>query len=271
MKRVAVVLAVVIGLALVGTVYAQKLSDTAIVAEEIAKGKDFRFAGVVKSVDVAGNSIVVATQRKGDVTFRLDYAKFEGEYTMADNVKGGDMVIGRGTTVQGQNWVRRMTKAAAAEKADLVTVTSTVTALDLKTRVITLRGPKGDSVTFRVGDQVKNLPQVKVGDKVVMKYYQSLAVRMAMPGEAPVSEGAVTASAKPGQMPAGVAGTEKTIVATVVEVNDSDWTVTLRGPDKKLFTVQVQDPTQLDRVQEGEKVALTYTQALAVAVEKAPK
>ena len=271
MKRIAVVLAVVVSLALVGTVYAQKLTDTAVVAEEIAKGKEFRFAGVVKSIDVAGKSIVVATQRKGDVTFRLDYAKFEGGYTGADNVKGGDMVIGRGTTVQGQNWVTRMVKAAAVEKAEVVTITSTVTALNLKTRVITLQGPKGGSVTFRVSDQVKKLSQVKVGDKVVVKYYQALAARMAMPGEAPVSERAATTSAKPGQMPAGVAGTQKTIVATVVEVNDEDWTVTLRGPDEKLFTVQVQDPTQLDRVQEGMKVALTYTQAVAITVEKAPK
>ena len=75
-----------------------------------------KFTGVVKSVDTDAKTIVVTTPRKGDMTFRLDVTKFEGAYTMADNVKVGDQVTGEGTTVDGQNWVKQMTRAGAAEK-----------------------------------------------------------------------------------------------------------------------------------------------------------
>ena len=65
------------------------------------------------------------------------------------------------------------TKGTIGENA--VTVTATVEKIDLATRMVTLRGPDGKSVTFRAGDQVKNLPQVKKGDKVVATYYESVA------------------------------------------------------------------------------------------------
>jgi hypothetical protein len=35
-----------------------------------------------------------------------------------------------------------------------VDISATVEALDLKTRMVTLRGPKGNSVTMKVGDTV---------------------------------------------------------------------------------------------------------------------
>jgi hypothetical protein len=51
------------------------------------------------------------------------------------------------------------TATVAEEKA-------TVTAIDQSTRMVTLKGPKGDSVTFKASEEVRNLAQVKVGDEV---------------------------------------------------------------------------------------------------------
>ncbi|MCX5731077.1 MAG: hypothetical protein NTY18_06950 [Deltaproteobacteria bacterium] len=43
-------------------------------------------------------------------------------------------------------------------------ITAKVKAIDVDKRLITLKGPKGEVDTFEVGPDVKNLPQVKVGD-----------------------------------------------------------------------------------------------------------
>ena len=57
-----------------------------------------------------------------------------------------------------------------AKRERVVTLTGTVEAVDLANRVVTIKGSKGKVVDLKVGDQAKNLDQVKVGDKVVAKY-----------------------------------------------------------------------------------------------------
>lgn len=53
---------------------------------------------------------------------------------------------------------------------------ATVTQLDQATRLMTLRGPAGNEFTFEVDTAVRNLPQVKVGDEVVVTFTEALAV-----------------------------------------------------------------------------------------------
>ncbi|MRR08399.1 MAG: hypothetical protein EG828_16060, partial [Deltaproteobacteria bacterium] len=71
--------------------------------------------------------------------------------------------------------------AAPAEQPKVVkermaVMTATVQAIDLEKRMVTLKGPKGEVRTIKVGEEAVNLPQVKVGDLVTVKYYESLAV-----------------------------------------------------------------------------------------------
>src|SRR6185295_4020666 len=46
-------------------------------------------------------------------------------------------------------------------------IKATVEAVELESREITLKGPKGRPITLRVEERVRNLPQVQVGDEVV--------------------------------------------------------------------------------------------------------
>jgi len=159
------------------------------------------------------------------------------------------------------------------EKSEVVTATATVEAIDLKTRMVTLKGPKGNTFTFKAGDQVRNLPQVKVGDKVVAKYYESIAVDVKKPGQATpgVTEEQVTARAKPGEMPAGVMANQVTITATVAAINAKKPSVTLKGPEGNTKEVMIKDPKKLENVKVGDQVVITYTEALAISVHKADK
>ena len=54
--------------------------------------------------------------------------------------------------------------------SDTIMASATIKAIDLPSHVVTLIGAEGDTVTIKVGDEVRNLPQVKPGDKVSVRY-----------------------------------------------------------------------------------------------------
>jgi ribosomal 50S subunit-recycling heat shock protein len=157
--------------------------------------------------------------------------------------------------------------------SETVEETATVEAVDQSTRMVTLKGPKGNSVTFKAGDEVRNLAQVKVGDEVKFGYYESLAVRVLKKGEAFPTAGeiAVGARAKPGEKPAGVVGTETIVNATITAIDKKAKTATLKGEDGKSVTVTPRNPKNLDKVKVGDRLVITYTEAVAVKVEKVEK
>jgi len=65
-----------------------------------------------------------------------------------------------------------------AAGAAVVKVSATVEAVDPATRSVTLKGPKGDLHTIVAGDEVRNFDQIKVGDKVTVKYLESLTIEL---------------------------------------------------------------------------------------------
>jgi Cu/Ag efflux protein CusF len=157
-------------------------------------------------------------------------------------------------------------------KERTITKTATVQAVDLDKRVVTLKGEQGNIFDLKVGEEAKNLPQVKVGDLVTVKYYESLAFEVTKPGQA-VAAGATAgvASAKPGEKPAAVAAGQATMVATVEAIDTKKNYVTLKGPDGKTKEIKVKDPKNLVNVKVGDQVAITYTEALAIEVTPAKK
>jgi hypothetical protein len=159
------------------------------------------------------------------------------------------------------------------EESTLVTVTATVEAIDQKTRMVTLKGPQGNTVTFKAGEQIKNLAQVKAGDSVLAKYYESVAVEVKKPGEAKpgvTAQEAVT-RAKPGETPKGLAVSQVTVTSTITAIDKKKPSVTLKGADGKTTTVKVRYPKNLENVKVGDQVVITYTEALALSLEKAAK
>lgn len=157
------------------------------------------------------------------------------------------------------------------KRSRVVTLTATVEAIDVAQRLVTLKGPKGNVLTLTVDERVKNLPQVQVGDQVVVKYYEAIALRVLPPGEATPGASATgaVATAQPGQKPAGVGAREVTVTVTVEALNKKAGTVTFKGPEGNSVTVKAQDPKNLEKVKVGDRVEITYTEALGISVEKA--
>ncbi len=154
-----------------------------------------------------------------------------------------------------------------------VTATAVVEKIDVAKRLVTLRKADGQLTELQADESVKNLPQVKKGDRVVVKYYESLAYEVNKPGAAtPGTAGAEqVATAAPGAKPGKVAARQVEITTTIEAIDKKMSMVTLKGADGKLTPVKVKDPSKLDRVRVGDLVTITYSQAVAVAVEPAPK
>ena len=152
----------------------------------------------------------------------------------------------------------------------VVSAAARVVDVDQRRRVVTLKNSEGKVFDVQVGEEVRNLPQVKRGDDVVVTYYESLAITLRKPGEAKpgVTVAEAADRAEPGQMPAAAMGERTTIVATVVGVDKKKGTVKLKGPKGKVVEVQARDPRRLEGVKVGDLIEAVYTEAMAISVER---
>jgi hypothetical protein len=152
-----------------------------------------------------------------------------------------------------------------------ITMYATVQNVDAGKRKVTLKGFDGTTETIKVGDEVRNLPQVKKGDNVVVTYYQSAAFEVLKKGDkrpaASLAEGA--GRAKEGEMPGALGASVVTVVADIVKLDREGRTATLKGPEGNLFSVDVQNPDNFDKVKVGDKVEITLTEAVAIDVQPA--
>src|SRR4029450_12061345 len=62
-------------------------------------------------------------------------------------------------------------QATQTMKSTPVTITATIEAIDQTTRIVTLKGPKGNLVDTYVDESSKRFDQLKVGDQVKAQYY----------------------------------------------------------------------------------------------------
>lgn len=166
-------------------------------------------------------------------------------------------------------WATEAAKMPAGSVSEVTTLKATVTGIDVPGRVVTLKGAKGNSVTFHVSDDVRNLDKVKVGDVVVAKYYESIAYRVTKPGATGAAAVDAAAAAAPGQLPAGAIAKSDTVKAKITAIGKHKDSVTLKGPEGNSVTIKVKNPKNLDGVKVGDDVEVTYTEALAVSVEPA--
>jgi ribosomal protein S17 len=154
------------------------------------------------------------------------------------------------------------------QEAAVVTLRGTVEAIDKEKQTVTIKGPKR-TLTVQVRDP-KKLDAIKVGDPVVGKYYEALAIEVKKPGAATpgVTAQQGVASSQPGATPAGAVGQQVTLTVTIVEIDKKAGTVTVKGPEGSTETVKARDPKNLDAMKVGDLVEITYTRALAIALDK---
>lgn len=156
------------------------------------------------------------------------------------------------------------------EETQVMTMRARVAAVDLASRQVKLVDAAGRESVFYADEEVRNLPQVKVGDEVVGEYAQSIALEVREPTAAEREAGTsvleVAARAEPGQKPSGTYVRQVTALLTIAAIDKAAQTATLRGPAGNLQVVKARNPANLDRVKVGDTVVATYTETLLLEV-----
>jgi hypothetical protein len=151
-------------------------------------------------------------------------------------------------------------------------VTATVTKVDQKTREVTLKGEDGQEYSFVASEDVKNLAQVQVGDVVNATYAEALVYEVKKGGQA--VDAATTMAggrAEPGEKPSGAIARQTSVTVSIVAIDPAVPSVTFKGPKGNTRTIKVMHPEKLQGVSVGDTVEITYTEAVAIEVEAAPK
>jgi hypothetical protein len=156
--------------------------------------------------------------------------------------------------------VNKSTRTGTVAGGAVEQVTATVTAIDLTTRMVTLKTKDGEE-TIRVGEEAKNLAQVKVGDS------------LQAPGSKAVAPAAVVSAgaAAPGEKPAGDVRARITGTVTIGAIDMKTRVVTLVGPEGRKFKVTAGKGVAIDKVKVGDQVFAEYEERFAIAVKPAKK
>jgi Cu/Ag efflux protein CusF len=162
----------------------------------------------------------------------------------------------------------KMASKKPLEASDTQSITATVEAVDSATREITLKGPKGNVVVIEVPESVKRFSEIKVGDQLNIKYTESLVVALRK-ADAAAKLGTTTDTGMKrmeGTKPGAVVSRQITATVEVVSVDKAASAVTVRRADSSTVAFRVEDPKNLEGVNPGDRIVVTYNEALALQV-----
>ena len=157
--------------------------------------------------------------------------------------------------------------------AEFFTLTATVKAIDKKNRVVTLKFPDGKQKNIKCGPEVRNFPQIRIGDNVTAKFLESVELVVGAPGVKPSAEHeSKTARAPLGTKPGFASIDAIEVSATVQSIDYQTRNVTLLGPEGKIFKVKAgAEVKRLNEVKQGDTVIARLTKAFSINVSKPGK
>ncbi len=146
--------------------------------------------------------------------------------------------------------------------------TATIEAIDHTGREITLKDKDGRTETMVAGPEMKRFNELKVGDVVTFRYYESTAFSIRKAGQkapAAVADAAITRGT--GAKPSGTLSTQANATVTVKAIDPKVPSVTVLTDEGKTVSLKIADPKNIEGLKVGDKVDITYTQALMVSVK----
>ncbi len=157
---------------------------------------------------------------------------------------------------------------------DVSQVKVSVIAVDADTRQVVLKGPEGNIFTVKVGPAIKKFDEIAVGDTVTITETDAVIIDIAKP-EAGVGVGIQVSQAVAtdpnSAKPAGAVVDTIRLTGEIVRMDPDDATLTLKGPEGRLYVVQAKKPEHKEKVKGvkvGDLVQVTFNQSVAIAVTK---
>ena len=185
------------------------------------------------------------------------------------------LAVGQYSAVSAEENASTSGEPLSRQETVLTTMTASVEAISLTNREVTLKGPLGNTVTFTVDQRVKRFDEIKVGDFVRADYYVSVAAELRKPTaqerEHPIEVLEGAGKAPPGTSPAAGGLRHIKVVTTVEGLDRPTQTITVKGPRGNYLTARVEHPENLTKMRIGDNIVVTYTEALAISLEKVDK
>ena len=157
-------------------------------------------------------------------------------------------------------------------EGDSVTMTVTIEAIEQSTRTLTVKDAEGIYETIVVPPAITKFPEFKVGDRITARYYENVVVRLKRPDEpaVDVASGAISRG-KGTATAAGTAAAQRTMTVTVTAMEPKTSTVTVNGPNGYKYSRRVADKKTFAGLKVGDRLDMTWTDALLIAVEPPKK
>jgi hypothetical protein len=147
-------------------------------------------------------------------------------------------------------------------------VDAVVTKVDSKTRTVTLKDKDGTFTNFVAGPEIKNFPQIKVGDRLTVTHELAVAIELVKVNNQGVRSEVQTStqtSAALGSKPASVISNTTIIIANVVSVDRRKMTVSVKGSRGKTDTYRVKSAALLKDIAVNDEVKITLYDAMAAS------
>lgn len=160
---------------------------------------------------------------------------------------------------------------ATTTKAGNISKTATITAINHTTRVVTLKDQQGNLEDVQCGPEIKRFAELKVGDTVTFAYHAAVVYQIVKPGEKTAAAAGASVVRGQGVKPSGAVTQQVKATVTVEAVDPAAPSITVRTADGHKMTAQVEDKKSLEGVKAGDKIEVTFTEALMVTVDAAKK
>ncbi len=148
-------------------------------------------------------------------------------------------------------------------------ISATVESTDLDNRTLALNTAEGRLLDLKIGKSVRGFDELRKGDQVSVQYIEPIALRFSTEPTPAAEFARFTEVSPPGERPTAVTANTLQIAATVEEVSIKPREVTVRDPGGESMTLAVGPDTEIDQLNPGDQVLVTYSEAIATSVRKA--
>lgn len=147
-------------------------------------------------------------------------------------------------------------------------VDAVVTKVDNKTRTVTLKDKDGTVTNFVAGPEIKNFPQIKVGDRLTVTHELAVVIELLKVNNQGIRSEVQTTSqtsAPLGSKPASVISNTTTIIATVIGIDRQKLTISVKGPKGKPDIYRIKNAALLKDIAVNDEVKVVLYDAMAAS------
>jgi Cu/Ag efflux protein CusF len=146
-------------------------------------------------------------------------------------------------------------------------ISATVEAVDRAARQVTVKKEDGNHEVFYVPPSVKRFDALKVGDRITGRHYEKIVLQVKAPGEKDVDTTVRDVATPASKGTGGTLAHQRTITATITAIDQNAPSITFTGPQGFNYSSRVQDKAALAKVKVGDKVDITWTEAVMLSID----